>query len=74
MELARGTTRIYRCPICQADTPHIVQGRRGSIYGILCGNCRGGSLVPLELLATYRVRWADELREVFDGPGDPDDA
>lgn len=73
MELPRGTTRIFNCPICQVDTPHTVRGHHGTTYGIMCGHCRGGSLVSLEVLATYQAQWEDELREVFEGLGDLDD-
>lgn len=73
MELPRGTTRIYACPICQVDTPHTVAGHHGNTYGILCGHCRGGSLVSAETLTMYQARWEEELREILDGLGEFDD-
>lgn len=73
MELQRGTTRIYSCPICQVDTPHTIAGNHGNTYGILCGHCRGGSLVNLDMLNLYQAQWENELREVLHNLGDLDE-
>lgn len=73
MELQRGSTRIYECPICQVDTPHTVAGSRGNTYGIVCGHCRGGSLVNGDVLDMYQTQWEAELREVLEGLGDIED-
>lgn len=73
MELKRGTTRIYACPICKVNTPHTVAGCRGNTYGIKCAHCQSGSLVDGDLLDAYQARWEDELRELLQGLGDVDE-
>lgn len=66
MELERGSTRIYRCPFCGVDTPHVVRARRGSIYGVVCANCESGALVDEDDLQLYQMRWEEELRQILD--------
>ncbi|MGI6038099.1 MAG: hypothetical protein ACOYD6_07730 [Limnochordia bacterium] len=66
MDLERGTTRIYTCPICQIDTPHNICSHRGGVYGIVCSNCAGGAIVREEDLRLYQLRWEEELRQILD--------
>lgn len=70
MDLERGSTRIYSCPVCQVDTPHTVRGRRGEMYGVICTSCSLGSLVRGEDLRLYQLRWEEELRQILDSLGD----
>jgi len=66
MELERGSTRIYKCPVCGVDTPHIVRARRGSTYAVVCSNCESGALVDEDDLRLYQMRWEEELRQILD--------
>lgn len=66
LEFEKGSTRIYRCPICQVDTPHSIRGQRGETYAVLCTNCEGGALVNEDDLRLYQLRWEEELREILD--------
>lgn len=73
MELERGSTKIYSCPICQVDTPHTVRGHHGATYAVACSNCTGGSLVHGDELRMYQVQWEEELREILESLGSADD-
>ena len=73
MELERGSTRIFNCPICQVDTPHTVAGCRDVTYAVICSNCSGGSLVPEDELRLYQAQWEEELREILETLGHADD-
>lgn len=66
MELERGSTRIYRCPVCQVDTPHTIRARRGMTYAVVCSNCESGALVCEDDLRLYQMRWEEELRQILD--------
>jgi len=66
MELEQGSTRIYACPICQVDTPHLIKARRGDMYAIVCSNCSSGSLVQTDELQLYQAKWEEELRQILD--------
>ncbi|HEY8496802.1 MAG: hypothetical protein C0P61_004730 [Bacillota bacterium] len=65
MDLEPGTTRLYRCALCGADTPHRIRGRRGNRYAVVCTNCSGGALVGGDDLWLYQLRWEEELREIL---------
>lgn len=67
MELPRGATRVFSCSICQVDTPHTVAGHRGTTYGILCVNCRNGTIVNGDALVEYHERWQEDLRTMLQG-------
>ncbi|MCK9221111.1 MAG: hypothetical protein PHV61_00565 [Limnochordia bacterium] len=58
--------RIYNCPICNADTPHIVKGKRGDVFGLECSNCASGSLVRQDELDNYEVQWEEDLRKLLE--------
>lgn len=79
MDFEIGTTRIYRCPVCGVDTPHSVKGKRGHMYGVLCTNCRCGSVVSDEDLDLYQLEWDEDLEamlnRLLDNPflGEDDD-
>lgn len=73
MELERGSTRIYNCPICSVDTPHTIAGHRGFTYAVICSNCNGGSIVSGEALLSYQAQWEEELREILQSLGQADD-
>lgn len=45
MPIDVGFTRIFHCPVCDVDTPHTVKSSKGDMYGIICTNCQGGSIV-----------------------------
>ena len=66
LDLERGTTRIYACPICRVDPPHTVCSRRGGVYAILCSSCASGSLVREEDLRLHQFRWEEELRQILE--------
>lgn len=71
--MEQGETRIYGCPMCGLDTPHIVSGQRNEVNAIRCTNCGNGSLVRNEDLSQYQERWEEELREILaslDHPGE----
>ncbi|REJ36924.1 MAG: hypothetical protein DIU82_02545, partial [Bacillota bacterium] len=57
MDLEPGTTRLYRCALCGADTPHRIRGRRGNRYAVVCTNCSGGALVGGDDLWLYQLRY-----------------
>ncbi|BAS27489.1 hypothetical protein [Limnochorda pilosa] len=69
MEPEPGTTRIYRCPVCQVDTPHAVRAKRAGRIALKCSNCDNGSLVDQGELQLYQHRWEDELRQILDNLG-----
>ncbi len=66
MEFDVGVTRIFRCPVCGVDTPHSVKGKRGHMYGIICTNCRSGSVVSDVELRIYQLKWEEELQAILD--------
>lgn len=66
LEFDVGVTRIFRCPFCSVDTPHSVKGRRGNMYGIVCTNCRSGSVVSDVDLRIYQLKWEEELQAILD--------
>ncbi|NLY29742.1 MAG: hypothetical protein GX047_03835 [Firmicutes bacterium] len=60
-----GKTKIYSCPICQADTPHVIKGQRNETCALLCSNCGTGSLVQRDELCLYQLHWEEELRQIL---------
>ncbi|MDI9442352.1 MAG: hypothetical protein GX101_01670 [Firmicutes bacterium] len=66
MQFEIGTTRIFHCPFCDVDTPHTVKARRGAMYGIVCTNCRNGSMVSDLDLRIYQLKWEEELQTILD--------
>lgn len=74
MELERGATRIFSCPICQVDTPHTIRSRRGEVYAVVCTNCSSGSLVRADELRLFQARWEEELRQILDHLGNGPDS
>ncbi len=66
MDFDIGMTRIFPCPICGVDTPHNVKARRGHMYGVLCSNCRCGSVVSDVELRIYQLKWEEELQAILD--------
>ncbi|HLT58750.1 MAG TPA: hypothetical protein VKZ69_08260 [Limnochordales bacterium] len=66
MDLEPGSTRLYRCGLCGADTPHRICSRRGNRYAVVCTNCAGGALVGGDDLLLYQVRWEEELRQILE--------
>lgn len=66
MQFDVGTTRIFPCPACEVDTPHIVKARKGEMYGILCTNCHGGAVVSDLDLRIYQIKWEEELQAILD--------
>lgn len=73
MDLQRGATRIYACPLCGIDTAHRVTGNRDTTYGIMCSHCGGGSIVDGYVLQRYQTEWEQTLREVLEDLGEYDD-
>lgn len=73
MELERGSTRIYNCPMCQVDTPHTIAASRGVTYAVVCSNCASGSLVDGQSLQSYQAEWEEELRDILESLGRADD-
>ncbi|HHY10886.1 MAG TPA: hypothetical protein GX528_10050 [Firmicutes bacterium] len=61
-----GSTRIFHCPGCAVDTPHLVKARRGEMYGIVCTNCAGGAVVSDLDLRIYQLKWEEELQAILD--------
>ncbi|MFY9525477.1 MAG: hypothetical protein WAQ48_00840 [Limnochordia bacterium] len=66
MQFEIGTTRIFHCPFCDVDTPHTVKACRGAMYGIVCTNCRNGSMVSDLDLRIYQLKWEEELQTILD--------
>ena len=60
-----GKTKIYGCPTCQADTPHVIKGQKGETSALLCSNCGTGSLVQNDELYLYQLHWEEELRQIL---------
>jgi hypothetical protein len=60
-----GKTKIYSCPICQADTPHVIKGQKSETFALLCSNCGTGSLVQSDELCLYQLHWEEELRQIL---------
>lgn len=60
-----GKTKIYGCPICQADTPHVIKGQKSDTFALLCSNCGTGSLVQSDELCLYQLHWEEELRQIL---------
>lgn len=58
--------RIYNCPVCNTDTPHLVKGKRNDVYGLECSRCAAGSLVRQDELDKYEVQWEDDLRALLE--------
>ena len=73
MELERGSTRIYNCPMCQIDTPHTVVATRGTTHAAVCSNCSNGSLVDGQTLQSYQAEWEEELRDILESISGADD-
>ncbi|NLJ80627.1 MAG: hypothetical protein GX335_06360 [Firmicutes bacterium] len=66
MQFEVGTTRIFHCPACEVDTPHLVKARKGEMYGIVCTNCLGGAVVSELDLRVYQLKWEEELQAILD--------
>ena len=66
MEFEIGVTRIFRCPMCNVDTPHSIKGHRGEMYGIVCTNCGSGAVVNEIDLRFYQLKWEEELQAILD--------
>ncbi len=66
MGLEPGTTRVYHCALCGADTPHRICHRKEDRYAIACTSCHGGALVGSDDLLLYQVRWEEELRQILE--------
>ncbi|NLK07604.1 MAG: hypothetical protein GX316_02760 [Firmicutes bacterium] len=64
-EQSIGKTKIYSCPTCQADTPHIIKGRKDETLALVCSNCTTGSLVQSDELYLYQLHWEEELRQIL---------
>jgi len=60
-----GKTKIFSCPNCQADTPHVIKGQKNDTCALLCSNCGTGSLVHTDELCLYQLHWEDELRQIL---------
>ncbi|NLJ86094.1 MAG: hypothetical protein GX322_06605 [Firmicutes bacterium] len=60
-----GKMKIFSCPTCQADTPHIIRGQKGETLALLCSNCSTGSLVQSDELCLYQLHWEEELRQIL---------
>lgn len=71
MSFEIGITRIFHCPSCNVDTPHSVKARKGEMYGVICSNCLGGSLVSDLDLRIYQLKWEEELQAILDSLIDP---
>ena len=66
MPIDVGITRIFHCPVCDVDTPHTVKSNKGDMYGIICTNCQGGSIVSALELRLYQLKWEEELQAILD--------
>lgn len=64
-EQSVGKTKIYSCPTCQADTPHVIKGQKGETFALICSNCSTGSLVQNDELYLYQLHWEEELRQIL---------
>jgi len=73
MGLEPGTTRVYRCAVCGADTPHRICHRKDDRYAIACTNCHGGALVGGNELLLYQVKWEEQLRQILEQLADAED-
>ncbi len=66
MDLEKGSTRIFYCPVCNVDTPHNVRAKKEDIFGISCTNCDSGSIVNELDLRIYQLKWEEELQDILD--------
>ena len=60
-----GKTKIYSCPTCGADTPHVIKGQKNQMLAMVCSNCETGSLVQQDELYLYQLHWEEELRQIL---------